>query len=561
MPLLLVLAGVAWLVVTYRRRGTRPLPPELGPAGWVGPMPWSIVGPLGRVEAFRLLVHPAFLIGVALTPLFLLMIMSEGNQLHTWRALSPGIALALVPLCWLTILAAHLSATRPDRAGTSELFATLPAAQPVRTAGQLVSVITACGVTAVLAVAAVMFASTNDRFTGSPIPAEIAAALCIAAGSVAVGVAVARYLRHPFFGVLAAMAPAFIQVRFFEIDSWPWNLSSSSPYRFLGFLAEPLEVDAGFEIRPIGWHLVYLVALAVVVGCVALARTGVPRPLAATLALALVVGAVAGWAQTRPPSAARVEQMLAMLQHPEREQACHATGTVTYCAAPADTRVDGWRPPVSAVLGLLPTAVSARPMRVAARVPTIAGNSNCAPEPFTDRLVPEVARRIDPALVWARDRDVHPGVDTLPCSSESTKGLFLAVQVGAWSVGLPPSPHGRDVRCTADNAARSVVALWLGASAVPDGPRRLASIAKQSAGWVDFDGWNNPPMWGVAFRTSDARLAVALARRPVGQIRRIVHENWALLSDRATPASTLAELAGVRVGAVSPISSPRPQCP
>ena len=62
----------------------------------------------------------------------------------------------------------------------------------------------------------------------------LAAGLLIVAGSVTVGVAVARWLPHAALGMVAAIACAVIQARFFQVKSWPWNQTEGYPFRFLG---------------------------------------------------------------------------------------------------------------------------------------------------------------------------------------------------------------------------------------------------------------------------------------------------------------------------------------
>src|SRR5688572_21617478 len=102
----------------------------MGPVGWGAGGNWLVVRPLARADLRRVLRHPAFLVGVLLTPLMLL---PATEYATTWREASGGIALALVPLGWLTIIATNLVALRARRTGADELLAALPAPQPVRT--------------------------------------------------------------------------------------------------------------------------------------------------------------------------------------------------------------------------------------------------------------------------------------------------------------------------------------------------------------------------------------------------------------------------------------------
>ena len=110
-----------------RRRGGAVDPASLvGPVGSSPSTEWGVVAPLARAETKRVLLHPAFIVGVLITPIIVLAATSESD---TWREVSTGVALGLVPLGWMTIIASNLVAQRPRRAGTEELFAALPAPQ------------------------------------------------------------------------------------------------------------------------------------------------------------------------------------------------------------------------------------------------------------------------------------------------------------------------------------------------------------------------------------------------------------------------------------------------
>lgn len=552
---IVILLVVVFAAVRFLNRGKRQSEPrpEVGPLGWVDDTRWATARPLARVETRRFLRHPAFISGVVITPWMLSM---ANSDVDSWRDASGSIALALVPLGWLTIVAAHLLATRPSRTGTDTLLASLPTPQPVRTVGLLATASAAVLVATVVAVAYVVYLQNQSApITGAVEWTEVGAGLLIVAGSVAVGVAVGRFFPHPAFGVLGAVACAFIQMRFFEITSWPWYQSEASPYRFLGFLATPTSVDPALEIRPAGWHLVYLFALVVFMAGVALARDGLRRPIAALLSAALMTTAVAAWAQTRPATNAQVTRMVAYLHDPQARQQCETDGPARYCwFANERSLIAGRKQRVEAVLALLPVPAKAdtRRLEVTSRPPTVTGNSACAPQPYGAGLVPAVARRMDPERVWPADGAVHPGTDRFPCGGRSVNGLFLAVQTGAWAVGLPASPSGRDERCVADRQARSVVALWLGAAASPGGARNLDQIvSEESTGHLRFADWNDPPMWGMTFAKADAVMARSILELPRGDVSKALEENWAAIVSPSTSASALASILGVGVPAAA----------
>ncbi|HUR77563.1 MAG TPA: hypothetical protein VMZ22_06435 [Acidimicrobiales bacterium] len=536
------------LYLMARRRGATA--PELGPVGWVPGIRFAPALPLARAELRRLLLHPAFIAGLALTALVVFGTLGRGAIEPEWPRISTGVALRLVPLGWLTIAAAHLLTTRPTRTGTDALFASLPAPQPTRTAALLATMIGPVGVATVLAAAMVALLSRADFVepTGSPNVAEIAAGILIVAGAVAVGVGVGRFLPHPLFGVAAIVAVTVIQARFLDPTTWPWDEEEAHPLRFLGFLGSDTSADPVLEYRPTAWHLVYLAALVVFMALVALARSGVPRHLAVALAASVGLAGVAGWMQTRPAPPARVAEMVRYLEHPEAHQTCEERGRARYCVFPDGARnVAGWDKRVNALFALAPAAATAgRHLQVRERVPTVVGNSNCSPVAFSAGLVKEVAAAIDPARVWRADDAIHPGTDTLPCSDESVNGFFFAVQVGTWTVGLPSSPHGLDERCRADGRSRAALALWLGAASTPGGVRQLrALVNEQSGDHIRFDSWNDPPMWGVEFARADAKLALILLQRPKADTAATFGAHWARVSAPTTTSAELADLFGL----------------
>lgn len=552
LELIVVVIG-AFLLVRAIQRLTGRSGIDYGPVGWCAGTRWRTLAPLARVSARRLCAHPAFLVGVAVTPLMLW----AATSAEPWHVTSTQIALALVPLAWFTIVAANLIVLRPTRTSTAELLATLPTAQPVRTAGMLLAAWVPA--TAAVLLAAGWVAVLHHRaLSGTPDWGEIGTGVAIVVGGVAVGIAVGRWLPSATFGVVAVVAVIVLQARFLDVTTWPWNRTQADQRRFLAFFAEPTSVgDPALEIRPTGWHLVYLVGLTILVAAVALARDGVPRRLVVGIAAAIGVVGVAGWVQTRPPTERAAAAMVSYLTEPARHQHCERRGQVEYCAYPPSVdRIDDWQARIDGVLGLVPDAVSSRGLQVVQRAPVTIGDSDCGPQEYVDALPASVSERLNPQSVWPDDGLVHPdlGNGSLPCSDRDLHELFTAVQAGAWSVGLPPAPHHDDRRCTADGQARAVVALWLGAAATPGGADLLDAVVAEGASGprLTFDGWNNPPMWGAVYSTADATMAVALAGLPAAGVADALHDNWDHWVD---PATTSGELAAAFDLAEPPVAS------
>jgi hypothetical protein len=557
---LLIIAAVLLVVFRVLSRTAGNLA-GVEPVGWSPNTNWRVVAPLARSDLRLLVRHPAFVAGVILTPL---MLFAATESETDWRSVSADIALALVPLGWLTIVATNLIVLRPRRTGTDELFAALPAPQPVRTSAMLATAIGPVIVAAILALAWVLVAGIHDDLRGSPRWGEIAAGLLIVAGSVCVGVAVARWLPNAGFGVLAAIATIVIQARFLDVTTWPWDRNEGDQLRFLGFLAEPTSVtDEFLEARPSGWHLVYLGGLVTVMAGIALARDGMRRPVAVVLSAGVLVAAGAGWMQTRPLSATQVDAMVSYLIEPGAHQICEDSNAARFCAYPSFAGgLPDWQDRVQATLAMLPAvALDGRPpLEVIQRPAIIVSNEDCSPTAFEDGLPPGVAARLSAAELWPADGHVHPPFDdeSFPCSERATGGFFLAVQTGAWAVGLPAAPHDRNERCTANGQARAAIALWSGATASPDGARTLRDVTTDgSTGgepMITFADWDDPPMWGVDYTVADAEIALAMLDLPAADVRAALARDWTHWTDPHTPSAALAAEFGIDGGAAE--SSP-----
>jgi hypothetical protein len=560
---ILILLAVGLAARSNRSRSAH-LPADRLETGWSADMNW-------RVEMDRLLRHPAFIVGVLVTPLMLLAAVE--TETTGFRA-STGLALGMVPLGWMTIIASNLIALRSRRSGTEELFVSLPTPYSVRTSGFLLLVPGAFVVAGLLLVAAGVTVSTFpdvvglDSFEGPFAPLEMAAGALIVAGSVGVGVAVARWLPNVGWGIAAVFATVFLQARFLDTNTWPWNSTQSDLRRFLGFLAAPTSAPPELEVRRPGWHLVYLVGLVVLISVVAVARHGWSRRfVGGGLAVAFAAIAVAAVVQTRPPSSGQVDAMVALLDPPSSEAGCVARGAAAYCAFSSSTStedVDQWRARVDAVLAVLPVDPARRQLNVRQRPAAVVGNTNCQPMHFLEALPREIVSRVTPERMWLADGDVHPATsrDNFNCSEDDAGSLFVAVQTGAWAVDLPPAPHHDDVRCAADGQARSVLALWLGAQATPDGDALLRRTIDEGndGSHLTFPGWDDRPVLGVTYAVGDALTALDILAKPRDQVIAAVRANWELLTAPSTGASTFAELVGVSAHAVGGQAPGREPC-
>lgn len=563
-----VLAAAAlglFLAIRTRDQSAPTAPAPAGYAHGSPPVSWRPSVALARLESRRLLLHPAFLFGVLVTPFILWLATGQEADVEWWQA-DTGIPLGMVPLGWFTIVAANLNALRSKRHGTEELLEAMPVPAIARTAAHSLTALATVPVTLIAVIGWALVVDVRMDALGTPRAAEIAAALFIVAGAVVVGVVVARWLPHPMFGVAAVFVVSIAEGLLGE--------PANSAAKFLAFLAP--HTDAGdpiFDVRHAGWHLVYLAGLTVLVAVAALLRHGWRPPLKGALAGTLVLTGVAGYLQTRPADAGQAAAMIGYLVEAERHQVCEERGRVTYCAYERTRdEIAAWRGPVERTLAAVPPEVADRPLVVQQRFPTVTGNADCAPEDFLDTLPDDVASRLTYEAVFPETDVVHPGVEHFPCSDRSTHGVFLGVQVGSWAVGLPASPWHRDVRCRADGQARSVLALWLGARGTPHGADMLDALLRDPAARsgehfdfpreTDVGAWDNPPMWGVEWHAQDMAAARRLLELPAGDVESAVATRWSELTDPRTPAGVLLDAVGVdAIPAPMGLRDGTPACP
>jgi hypothetical protein len=191
---------------------------------------------LARIEAKRMLLHPAFLIGVAFALLILRGAFGRGGTL-------------VQNLAWLiggfmfggvvgTIFTANVAALRPRRDHVRELFGALPAPPETRTAGLFAGLL--CGPVAVATLLTLLgwvvfraydkTAPEIDLFLAVQIPLTVAALG-------AIGIAVGRWLPSLLGGAIIVAAHIFTPLFW----AAPWIQTTSS-----GIIRH--------------WHLVYMAA-------------------------------------------------------------------------------------------------------------------------------------------------------------------------------------------------------------------------------------------------------------------------------------------------------------
>jgi hypothetical protein len=181
---------------------------------------------LGRVEARRMLLHPAFLIGTAFGLLAMRGAIGGGGAARglaenlTW--LVGGL---LIGMFVGTVLTANVAALRPRRDHVQELFGALPAPLEARTAGVFAGLL--MGPVAVSFVLTVIawwvfkanqdVASDTDLFLGIQVPLTVAAL-----GSIGIGIG--RWVPSLLGGPVVIVAHAMTGI----IWAVPWIVGTSS---------------------------------------------------------------------------------------------------------------------------------------------------------------------------------------------------------------------------------------------------------------------------------------------------------------------------------------------
>lgn len=245
--------------------------PESAGAGATGGDLRRLLAQLARVETARLLRHPVFLAGVALSA-YILVFAGVRHTRHYDPVTLTGPA--LIPLAGSTFLAVNLAGIRDRRSGTEELYASMPALSSARTLAHLASVVSAVLVGALM----LGIADVLIWVIGGPIPGWNAGPVDLVQGPLAIasagalGVVFARWIATPVGVLLAPLGVGFLVV--------------GTPF---GAAALPfLPVHPGADV---GWHVLFMTSFVVLACSAALLRhiRRIPLELLAGGALASAV--------------------------------------------------------------------------------------------------------------------------------------------------------------------------------------------------------------------------------------------------------------------------------
>lgn len=559
----LVLVGVVLLLVSRLRRNGGP---DVGWSTSAGVASRSALTPaaalergsapaiaraLGRVESRQLVHGFSFAVGIAFSGMIVLVfgIVWSGDFEERWENIWILAPMFVYPLVGMTIVGVHAAVTRERRDGAAELFRSCPVPPALRTAAHLRTAwVPVMSILVFLGVFGLASVWRDSAFGAIPLrtAGDVLAALALGLGGTCLGVAVARWA--PWWPapivvvVLVGLASTAIS-GIGEPHHWSQARQLSTYPRYPDF-------DLIFAVRPVWWHLAWLLALTAAVVVIALAHDRRDRRVLATGAVVVAALLVTGYATTRPLDAHEAERVASMVAYPERHQMCVERAGGVFCTYVGFEE-----------LGRM-VADELEP--VLARLPEGAPDRLVARQGFEDpleELDPEVRARLPKVLPEPGDSDLHLGFSSPPES-------FVAARIatGLWAVGLPSSVGPTTSMESIAGEAPGVIALWVAALGLElEDALDLASAhpAQHDDGSVDplAEGmpWPEPCEGGtspVVWAPQDLTAARSLLALPEAEVRQVLDADWEVLTDRETTTAQLLERFGLP--SVGPIEELRP---
>ncbi len=442
------------------------------------------------------------------------------------------------PLAGMIVIAAHRARTRSRRDDTQELFDTCPTDQATRTTGHLLVAWVPGAATLVFLGLLVGLSHRNYTTIYGSVGARQVAALVGAAvltvGATALGVALARWTPWILAPLVAIIAIGFASVRLATAGHSP-----TAPVRQLStWFGEPT-VDLRFTAPHWVAHHLWIIALVVLVICLARARDHRGPRLVSVAVVGAVVALASAVLATRPIDTADATRIATMLNNLPDHQVCEVAVTVPVCVFRGDRALARHlAEEMTAVIAAAPAgAVDGWTVRYALDVKV----AHLDPEVRSLlRSFPPAERLIPISAVAHRDAD---------------EGARLWTALTA--VGLHGAP-GMNVR----GQARGVVALWLATRDLPESQARdMTSIGPPFEEWHPDRQrpWPDPCFAGptpVRWAETDLEAARRVHALPEPVVRGVVHAQWARLLDPATTTDDLLAALGVE-----PLGAPRGSTP
>ena len=555
----------------------------------------SPVWALGQAEGRKLVQHPVFVTGALAS--VVAFVISTRDQAPVLQRDDIVVGGALLPLAAATFLVANLLTLRSRRLGTDELFESTATTVRARTAAHLLSVSWAMA-TASLLVLGAMLPLIALGSVGKPSATELATGPFIVGASGILGVFLARWLPSPAGGPIGLVVLAAVEI--WLNVTWTGGqvvLSRArwlAPWVSISNLGDP---PRELVVRPLTWHLAYLLGIAVLAAALALMRLGVRLATVAVVATSLAVTVMAAGIQTRGPSAAQRMALNDLMAHPERFQTCRTVGSVRYCAYPGYVGwIDRWDRVIGPVVSAVPRAAVPGDLRVQQSFAFAYGGD------VSDETLARLGTNGRGARIQIGGRTaITVGSDWRRGTEESGYEFDLALGMAGWIVGLPVSASDvrltrQDVRallepllpterldarqtihagavypdCDASRQARTVIALWLASQATAgseawlrDATRRpLIPEGTTAANWISEEngagsiatnatrlqaGGDLSYVVGTPWFASldDGDLALQLLTLPRSDVVQVLNGSWSRLVDPSTPSTDLIGLFGL----------------
>lgn len=452
---------------------------------------------LARVEAVRLVRHPVVMLAAVAS--VVLQVATGWAQMPEWEPLTLSAANASLLLAGGVLVVAYLAGSRNERHGSTDVAGSLPVDPPRQTVGLFGSAVAAALLGAV--VVGVHLLTLVPHWPAGLLDYSVLLfAVAIPAGAALIGVALGRWLPGGAAGAAGLLTVATVALA-------ATNYSGLADWR-LRWLAPVVQTEswpaAGRLVG--GWHLSYLVAGGIMAGAVAVLRHRRRPAPAITLAAATLVAVVSVIGQVRHDAELAGNAGSESLTGPHAYE-CEQPRDVRYCAPRGHRRwIPLWRAAVEPVVAALPAVARTRLPSVRPRPE----QRNARPEPIGSAVY----------LLSGWGRHSNYAADSR---------ARLATSYAATAAGIPAfdSPAGLslDGECWGGGRARTVVALWLAAQALPDGAARL------QAGRID--------LWPVRYGAAEIDAATALLRRPREAVTAALQSRWAELTSATAGVEAL----------------------
>jgi hypothetical protein len=255
---------------------------------------FAVLPALVRQESRRLVLHPAFVVGLVLTivgAVYTTLRAEQSRDVIGSLTSGPTFFTGL-----LGLFAANLVTTRDRRAGSTEVLTPVPGREHDRTLALIVASLLPAGLTLVVVATFHALYLSRDFYGNIPAPGMLLQAPVTVWGGCLLGIMVGRWAP-------VRAAPVLFVVGLMAVNIW--TEGADPQRRLFGLMTSWLEWstrspnrETPFIAGSPTWHLVYLVALCLLAAVAALLRTAPRRR--GLLALAVMAAStvvVAGIAQ------------------------------------------------------------------------------------------------------------------------------------------------------------------------------------------------------------------------------------------------------------------------